>query len=281
VDRWGWGRLFSIDELGIFGNRIYSESVKQYEDFINSLAERMLTSSSEGSAAKVVCLFYLNRVDDIRKALHKREFEGTCFQIEYDKKINELMVRSERHQFHYNFSSGMWRHLESNEILGEKLLFGGQLGWRHLWLGADVTLQMRFINGSKDYQAVRESKLRSTNAFFGGYIGLDFIIEPVKFDKMQVEILGGMGYDEISGKDDDDYNIVINSLNLNIGLKPMLFLNREKSKYLALIVREHFLKYGTNGGSDLGGNALSIELALGWVKRPSALRGLRELHYFD
>ena len=111
----------------------------------------------------------------------------------------------------------------------------------------------------------------STDYYFGGYIGLDYNYYLVSKKRYDIGLLAGMGWDgfDFAPQPYDYYyyypyytsHVTIGSFNANAGLRFNYYFTH--SFYVGLQGRYNLIDYYTRGGSDLSGNAFSIDLIFG------------------
>jgi hypothetical protein len=148
----------------------------------------------------------------------------------------------------------------------------------------DLTLLLRFTKAREKYVYRQDGVFDTTDHFFGGYIGLDIGYELFTAGSSQFELLGGIGYDGFDTKNTDNNNQdghSIGSLNLNIGFRHKLFVNKYRDWYVGVQGRYNIVKYGTDGGSDLSGNTFSIQLVIGRINNRTFRYYADALGYYD
>lgn len=134
----------------------------------------------------------------------------------------------------------------------------------------DVTLAFRFVHTANPYTVLREDSIYTVDHFFGGYIGLDYTRYLLHTRRFEVGSLVGIGYDgfDVNDKYTDTYHegppspTEIGSLNLNLGCRFNYYI--DPKHYIGLIGRYNFIQYTNPGGTALDGNAVTIDLIVGF-----------------
>jgi hypothetical protein len=113
----------------------------------------------------------------------------------------------------------------------------------------------------------------STSSFVGVYLGIDLGYRLITINKSGIDLLGGIAWDYIETLDNyndrmynDGLSKRLNSLNLNIGIGYKFTLNKRRKDFLGLDVKYNFVDYNNQGGSDLSGNTISIQLLYGFSR---------------
>lgn len=184
---------------------------------------------------------------------------------------------------HWALGSGVWSPQSAAGLLGNKMEITGRAGYRQRGFLIDLVGTLRFLDADAPYWVRADNAIRSTEYFFGGYFGLESGYECIRLNRFALDLHGGIGVDgfDCFGSDDNKPQKSINSANLNVGVTPRIFVNKYKTRYLGLQIKYNWLKYGTNGGSDLSGNAISVNLVYGDIGNSYAVNQLKELLYYE
>ncbi len=166
------------------------------------------------------------------------------------------------------FSAGTWIPSGNLSILGTHPQFGLQFGGRGKNNELDLTLQVRVGRSSHYYTVLRSDSVYSRNNFTGGYVGLDFAHYFYTSTNFEAGLLVGAGYDgfDISG-DTNDHNEDylkpwgIGSFNFNTGFRMNYFFNPRL--FIGIVAKHNYISYHNHGGTDMSGNAFSIDLLIG------------------
>jgi hypothetical protein len=143
----------------------------------------------------------------------------------------------------------------------------GKKNWNFEW---DITLAFRFIHTAQPYHVLRQDSVYTVDNFFGGYFGFDYTRYLLHIRRLEAGLLCGVGYD---GFDVNDHYTdshptgpppptSINSLNLNLGGRINFYL--DPKHYIGVIGRYNFVQYSNPGGTPLDGNAITLDLIVGF-----------------
>lgn len=143
----------------------------------------------------------------------------------------------------------------------------GKKNWNSEW---DITLAFRFIHTAQPYTVLRQDSVYTVDNFFGGYIGLDYTRYLLHIKRLEAGLLCGIGLDGFDVNDHyTDSNPTgpppptsINSLNLNLGGRINFYL--DPKHYIGVIGRYNFVQYSNPGGTPLDGNAVTLDLIVGF-----------------
>jgi hypothetical protein len=134
----------------------------------------------------------------------------------------------------------------------------------------DFTIAFRFVPTPEPYTVLRQDSVYSIHNFFGGYIGLDYTRYLIESKRFEMGPLLGIGFDGFDVN--DSYNDAnspgpppptsINSLNLNGGWRINYFFN--PTHYIGILGRYNFIWYSNPGGTPLDGNAVTIDVIVGF-----------------
>lgn len=254
---------------------------EEYRTFIAKLATRLAREVDTGTMAELLCLYYSGQTGQIILNLHDSVYGGYCIQSIYEARIQYLLKENFRSRGHIGILSGIWSPTGNNRVLGNKASIGFQAGIRPNRFGVDFVMQLRFLKAKEEYEVYDEGQLRKTDHFFGGLIGIDMSYELIRFKRFSLDFQTGLGWDGFDAIDQKDNSKTISSLGLSVGVKPRIFVDKQKTKYVGILVRYSKVNYYTNGGTDLSGNTISFNIVVGLLKNGYANDRLKALRYFD
>ncbi len=165
---------------------------------------------------------------------------------------------------------GWWFPTGRLQTLGSHPSVGVQLGGRNKWNEYDVTWSLRFgYPTPKTYTYMRADTLYHSNYYDGGYIGFEYTRYFVHRKHVDFGFITGMGYDYFSIADGwsmhpHDYALVpinVGSFDWNNGLRLKYFLKQKA--YIGLTAKYHLIRYDNPGGTNLDGNAFTLDLSFG------------------
>src|SRR5690348_124742 len=172
------------------------------------------------------------------------------------------------------FTAGAWLPSGNISVLGTHPTLGIITGGRSKNDEIDLTLNFKFIRTPQDYFVLRSDSLYASHHLLGGYIGLDCSHYFYHSTNFEAGLLGGIGYDgfDINDENNNDHHLDylkplgIGSLNLNTGFRMNYFFNPQL--FLGITARYNHLNYKNKGGTNMSGNAFTIDIAIGgtWSK---------------
>ena len=156
------------------------------------------------------------------------------------------------------------------QVLGSHPSVGLQLGLRTPRNEFDVTWNFRFLYPTpRPYTFVRQDSVYTSSYYDGGYIGFEYSRYFVHRKHIDFGYTAGVAYDYFSVGDgwSDQHrstNMVplnVGSFDLNYGLRFKYFLHC--GTFLGLTAKYHLIHYNNDGGTDLSGNAFTVDLLFG------------------
>jgi hypothetical protein len=243
--------------------------------FLRSWAQDIQKNRPLDSTASFVCRTVSGDISDPKALL--KAFPGSCPRI----------VQAEKNLENYNnigFTScrdastgtaavivGWWfptGHLGS--VLGSHPSVGMQLGYRTKRNEYDITWNVRFLYPTpRLYTFVRQDSVYTSNYYDGGYIGFEYSRFFVHQKHVDLGYTAGIAYDYFSVADGwsdhhRETNIVplnVGSFDFNFGLRFKYFLHC--GTFFGLTAKYHLIHYNNDGGTDLAGNAYTLDLLFG------------------
>lgn len=223
---------------------------------------------------------YSNDFDGTFSMLQSDEFKDTKIQKYY---LDEIERNKRQIIGHGDFLLGAWIPQDNLEIVGSHPFIGFRGGIQYKRLIADVTLGFRFGKSPNIYQVYENDSVWNTDHFFGGYIGLDLGLEMFRIKNSSFDLIGGVAFDGFDALKVDDPNSEtditksINALNLNIGLGYKYNIN--PWNYIGIDFKYNIVDYKNKMGTDLSGNALTINLIYGFFGNRYNVYRLKGLDY--
>ncbi|MFI5152885.1 MAG: hypothetical protein ACHQET_06090 [Chitinophagales bacterium] len=167
--------------------------------------------------------------------------------------------------------TGSWIPTGNLAILGVHPSVGFYFGGRTKWNEFDLICNFRFLNStSSNYKVLRNDTLYLSNYYGGGYIGFDYTRYIVSKTRYEIGLTAAIAYDYFSianGISDNSQNayldpLTIGSLDFSNGIRLKYFLGPKS--FLGIFLKYHLINYCNTGGTDLGGNAFTIDLVYGF-----------------
>ena len=268
-----------LSSNGLYSNESQGDG---YGDLLSDIVQGLIERTDSTTVAHMICRYFAGDKQFIRSQLANGQVEPSCFKNFYERstsKIRHDLIHKLR--VHASVNAGTWTPLDRMSTLGPKVEFGFSLGVRKNRLGADFLGIFRAMSAKEDYRVKVDNTIRSTGHYFGAYFGLEGTFEFLRVGQYASELLVGIGYDGFDAfAENDDYQKSINSLNLNVGLAGRFYTTETKSYYLGYQIRYNLVKYGTGGGTDLSGDAISFNLVFGFLGNEGAIRQARNLGIF-
>ena len=156
-------------------------------------------------------------------------------------------------------------------VIGNHPSVGLELGYRNKLNEYSTTYAYRFLSSSVlPYTFVRQDSIFKSNY----YVGFNFCLEYTRYlvheNYFDLGLTTGVGIDYFNQFDQNKYSgdstIKMSPVNLN----SFDFCNGIRLKYffhngtcIGLVAKYHLMNYCNNGGTDLGGNAYTIDLFFG------------------
>ncbi len=165
---------------------------------------------------------------------------------------------------------GSWIPTGKATLFGSDLSFGFLCGFRNKKNEYDLLASFRIPHTSNQYYSVlRSDSLFTSHYYDGAYFGFDYTRYVVRKLKYEIGFTSAIGYDffdftsqsgdSLAGKNISP--IAIGSFDFSNGLRFKYFLR--PGLYIGLSAKYHFINYCNTGGTDVSGNAFTIDLILG------------------
>ena len=251
-------------------------------DFLQSLAFNLSLAADSNSVAFLLCKYYSGSRDEALKQLRDKQYPGTCIQDMYNAKADSITYRMENSKGHMSLGMGLWSPRGHNEALGNKGELNAAIGYRGKNMGFDIIGALRFGGVRNDYIIEHNDTLISTDSYLGFLIGLQITREIVNLNSLQFEGFVGAGYDgfDALGSEYTNDSEVISSVNFNLGVTSRLFIDRKSTVYVGLQFRYDFIDYDNMHGTNLRGNALTINFVFGQMANAFAIHDAERLGMF-
>jgi len=186
--------------------------------------------------------------------------------IEEEKHLEKFEISERNISFFGGLYAGYHRYTGKNALLGGKVplgLIGGLKLYKNYF---NILLDFKAGKPKENYDVMYNDSLVTADTYQGMYFGLEYTRDIITLNNIIYQ--GSIGYGvgwitAIQGEDkygsDSKY---ITSYNLNFGLGVKYNINLYH--YIALQGVYNHLAYENKGGTDLGGDAITIKLIYGW-----------------
>ena len=129
----------------------------------------------------------------------------------------------------YGLMTGAWIPTGNLALLGVHPSVGGQFGIRNQHHEFDLTLQFRFAKSKDTYTVKRNGSYYDRDAYFGGYIGLDYsyyFLVKQSLKQASQAVWPMMVFDISGSQNDYEYlkPLSIGSFNANGGLRMNVYV---------------------------------------------------------
>lgn len=276
---WGWSVHPYEGSYGLWTYRRPTRMVdrsRAYYDFLRGLAENQAARQDLPPFEHLTALYFAGQQDSLLSAYRHHEFPERPSQADY---LNRLDAARRMIEFHYGFFAGAWIPTDNLSMLGTHPEMGFLMGLQFDRFIVDFTFAIKFVKAAEEYRFVKGDSTYTTDNFFGVTLGGDFGYRLVKTPKSEIQLIGGIAYDNFTVVPYDDEteakSITADALNLNLGFNYRYYFQGDM--YLGLRMRYNALNYNSHGGSDLSGDAVSVGLAFGWAGNGYKSRQLSQL----
>lgn len=237
-----------------------------YDNFARDLAKEIATRYPEKSIENLVARFYAYDMDPLMDAMldtKSKDYGNSVIKKHFTQKIKDTYNTSE---MNFALLAGSWIPTGKLSVLGVHPEIGGQLGFKHKKMSYDVTAGMRFIHSYTKYNYWDYNKnLKNTKGYVSFYVGADIGRDIFVKNKHEVQIIGGIAYDEMRifpRKSEEDFKkISLKSVNLNAGLSYRFYYTN--IHYVGIRAKFNYVDYARSKHFDYPGNAISIQLVWG------------------
>ena len=165
---------------------------------------------------------------------------------------------------------GWFPNYHLGQIVGWHPTIGVQLGLRNAKNEYDITWDLRFGHPTPGtYTIARDSTTYNDRYYDGGYFGFEYTRYVIHRKYLDLGYTLGFGLDYFSIADqyasspDDNYldPFRLTSPNFNYGLRAKYFLKNRA--FIGLAIKYNLIQYENTGGTNLYGNAFTVDLSFG------------------
>ncbi len=270
--------LFYKQSQDTIGYYVYYKS--DLDTFTVDKSKQLLSNKDLTEVEKFFLRFYSNDFENTFGMLQGENFNGTKIQQYY---LKEIKRNKNQTSINVAIPMGAWIPLGNLKTVGSHPYLGMRIGMKYRKLFAGVEFGFKFIKSPNTYQVYENDSLYDTDHFFGANLGLELGYELFFIKNNHFDLIGGVAFDGFTALKvdypgtDDDLTKSINSLNLNIGVGYKYFLN--PYNYIGVEWKYNFVDYNNPKGTNLSGNAITINLIYcGFGKKYDPIT-LKELDY--
>ncbi len=254
---------------------IYYDASPECTKLLNitrSWANRLLSGGKLNASETFLCLVFSGQTEHPRSefyTLRKSLPELDAFQQQLDMyRLNRLKSLRDHSAGTFSIIMGTWMPTGYLGTLGIHPTAGYSFGYRKMRNEFDFVGIGRFVNSTaQNYSILRNDTVYTRSYFGGGYMGFEFTRYFIHTIKCDFGPTIGVGYDEFDIASDTDVKLTslspsdITTLNLNTGVRFKYFFH--KALNVGLVLKYNFIHYENKGGTDLRGNAFSIDISCG------------------
>lgn len=242
--------------------------------FMQSWAREILRTHDPDSTGSFICRTIAGDIPDPKAFV--QAFPQSCPRVveaeknlENYNKITWMEIRNAETGTAAVMMGG-WFPTGHLRTLGSHPSVGLQLGYRKKLNEFDLTWNVRFLYPTpRPYTFVREDTVYTSSYYDGGYIGFEYTRYLVHTRRIDLGPTAGIAYDYFSVADGwtdhhrihDIIPLNIGSFDLNYGLRFKYFIHLKT--YVGLTAKYHLIHYNNDGGTDLSGNAFTLDLIFG------------------
>lgn len=272
--KWGNDRNFYYNWENI---RIQPDAL---DKFTTDLARELLMRDNLKPTEIFFLKFYSKDYENVFAMLQTDEFNGTRIQEIYYAEVQRYI----KHViFHGDFLLGVWIPQDNLQTIGTHPSLGFRGGIQYKRLTADASMIFQAGKAPEVYQVYKNDSIWNTDHHFGAYLGLDAGFEMFKLKRSSFNLIGGVAVDLIDvlnvkdAKSNTEITMTLTSLNLNFGLGYRYYLNQ--FSYLGLDFKYNAVDFKNPSGTNLDGNAWTINLLYGFTGNRYNAARLKELDY--
>jgi hypothetical protein len=193
-------------------------------------------------------------------------------KLENDLNVyNDAVFTTRRNGFRgtAGISLGWWFPTGHLQALGSHPAVGLLLGWRDEWNEYDLNWNIRFgYPTPQTYTILRRDTVYATNYYDGGYIGFEYTRYLLHRKYVDLGLTSGIAYDYFDVADgfsthahNPGLPLNVGSFDFNNGIRIKYFF--KKKAYIGLTAKYHLIHYDNSGGTNLNGNACTLDLTFG------------------
>ncbi len=268
---------YYIDLAGVYRYDATSDAIKIFRT-LSAWAHQLRSSAQLSKTEIFFCEVFEGNISHPEKSLKNDENaynDLTAFnnylqhQISHCDSLSFVNQRSSRTGT-AGIMLGTWIPTGNAALLGNAFSFGFLFGYRNKKNEYDAFISLRVPHGTNQfYNVYRSDSLFSSNYYDGGYFGFDYTRYFVHKRRYEIGFTSAIGFDyfDFTGTSSDSLAgkritpTAIGSFDLSNGIRFKYFLR--PGLYIGIAAKYHLINYCNTGGTDLGGNAFTIDLILG------------------
>ncbi|NVO19410.1 MAG: hypothetical protein HXX13_06905 [Bacteroidetes bacterium] len=243
------------------------ELLKWYKTFTDSIASRALSYSDLSAEERFFATFYLHPADSLYEGLLKEPLSFTKLGKTYQQNVGGEL--SEWLQ-NWGETLGAWIPYDKLNTIGPHPSVGVFIAVRNKKMIYSGAASLRFFRSWNDFQVMYKDSLYTTHNF----MGLNFMLETgrqlIDWRRHELDLLGGIDLelmDVLNLKNDpatadDNESKYLASPAIHFGLGYRYYTKSDH--FFGISSRYHLMNFNNKQGSNLRGNALTINLEYGF-----------------
>jgi hypothetical protein len=251
-----------------------TEDARELLLFTHSWAKRLLATRALDSTESFLCQVLAGTVQHPRSFFQTNKENYPSLNI-FEQNLNAynnryFMARRNGRIGTASIMTGLWAPTGNLRLLGTHPSVGISLGIRNNKNEYDLVWSFRFLHPTPgNYTYVRNDTLHTSNYYDGGYIGFDYTRYVIRKPHFELGWVSAIAYDYFSvasgfGTSSSDYQpgpINVGSFDFSNGIRVKYFFHR--ASFIGLVAKYHLIHYDNAGGTDLSGDAYTIDLVFG------------------
>jgi hypothetical protein len=247
--------------------------VQKLLDVIRAWSLRLMSVRQLSSTELYLCRVFSGQIIHPRSVFNanKKDYADlNAFELGIAVNNNDFFVAQRNRKVGtVGIMAGIWIPTGNLRTLGMHPGLGVWFGVRNQKNEYDIVTSLRFLQPTpRAYTVLINDSLQTTNYYDGGYVGFDYtryIIHKTKYD---LGLISAIGYDFFDYTDGNESNAngqstssEIGSFDFSNGIRLKFFLRPRA--HIGLAAKYHLIHYVNKGGTDLSGNAFSIDILYG------------------
>jgi hypothetical protein len=246
---------------------------KKFDGFSTNFADQLLPHVPHHGLEEFFCLFYAGKTAEAWALLESEDLEDTWLRYYYDEEMAELTKSNAVPTF--ALTGGGWWPQGNVEFAGDKPLMGMLAGvrWPH-WLMRFV-FEVRVGRTTRPYWVDENDLFGRSNRFDAVFFGGEFGRILFQRGRNNLDLFVGVGFDGVKPFKDED--IMLGTINGNVGLGYRLFLGKNRNWVLGADVRHEWIGERNENADSMSGRAWSARFSAGFAFNEGKARRLKGL----
>jgi len=232
-----------------------------FDTFTVDFASQMLPHTEAGTLERFFCLFYAGQKERAWALLQTDDLVDTWLRYYYDDEVHKLRRASE--PFALGLHYGGWWPRGDIEFVGSKKLVGMSLLRNTQWGFWRFVVESRVGRSDEPYFVDEEGVTGRSNRWDAVLLAVEAGYKVWRSGPHQADVVAGLGLDNVKPFLDEE--VAPTSFNLSLGVRYRLYLTEAKRVFLHADGRYEMIGDRNVDGDNLGGQAYSVRIGLGWM----------------